>query len=233
MSIQALSLTTCPFCEDDNGEININATKLVSWQATFPEGGKILIHDQPDQEILNFNSESSDPGPCQHALQFYAAICRGEEHPQGGIRHDWCLELDWWVPAFDDTDVGRVLCSYLHEVALDRRGPRKFLPKAPLYEARFGRRWRDTSQPADEASFFRIQGNIVFAEDVAAYVAEVPQLAADREAWFKEHFPHAVECLNVGYEEIDMKNSSRTVPKRPQRQCPTSSAPVVSSRCGG
>ena len=185
MSVKVLSLLECPFCKNENGGIAVDADALANARATWPSGGHLVIHEQPDQKVFLFNSNRADAGPCEHLVQLHGDFRWGPVGDGGAIRREWAMDFDWGLKEFDPDDQLAELLWH----AIDLAGASSMGPRTPLINESFGHEWTDHAVPDGSDRIYSIHAGAVFAQDRKRLFEELHHLATNEE-WMKE------DCLS-------------------------------------
>lgn len=200
MSMKVLSLLECPFCQDQIGEIAVDADGLADARATRAADQHLDIYEEPDQKLLVFNSNRADPGPCEHLVDIYGSVGWGPKKDSGMVRYNWGLGFNWLWPEMKKRDPDKVAYGFMVDSALQHNTVPELMPRMPFHQVMFERVWTDCTDTDTPRRAYMAEGGAVFAKDRTRFFNELLTLAAKEEIWSKEGRP----CfIDQQYEDED------------------------------
>jgi hypothetical protein len=174
MSIQILQLFNCPFCRGKTGQIMVDAAALAAYRRKPNVDPSPCIGDAPDQNVLVFNSDSRDSGPCQHLLDVLVDFDLWSELPNNRVGDRWGASYDWYHPKAREMDAR----GYLRDFFLELRhgwdlcaSEDHDLPPYRVIRRRLG--WRDFATKGTRKRHCEAEGTAVFVRDVATFLSEL------------------------------------------------------------
>ncbi len=188
MSINTLSLFTCPYCGDGLGQIIVNAAALASLRRKHPHRRTSELTLADDQEIITFNTGRQISEPCEHLVQISVEFAWGPKTAQDFVRQTWGACFDWYSPAADESDSDELGDELLWDTLSQGPKDARFIPKQPYtFLNDQPLRWEDFAAEDKTRPFFQVEGSAVFAQDIPEFFAELRKLAERRqEIWAAE-----------------------------------------------
>jgi hypothetical protein len=178
MSIKVLSLLSCPFCRPRTGQIVVDAVALAAYRDSNPESTHSeMLHADPKQDVLIFNSDRAANKPCRHLLDIMVDF-----EYRSDDSDDWATSYDWQHPAAKKVDPNESCRDFLFMCLADRPGAcvvcgqHHQLRKTP-YQRRVGELdWRNFSAKGKQTPRYFAEARALFVRDVSVFIEEFQSL---------------------------------------------------------
>ena len=163
MAIKIISLMQCPFCDDVEGAIFLDANGIHELSDDFENFDSSQNYHK---QLIMHNSPLLKDGPCPHLVWMFAEV---ERHRKRGndYLYEWEVEFDWRCSRLMETDrydpIIDLLLGFLYGSEHE-----EFLPPEAHNFDSFGGHWHRTG---DMPQFvFEAKGRAVFAQDIPRFM---------------------------------------------------------------